>query len=283
MRAVHEASLYESNCFLTLTYSEEHVPRSGSLDYSAPVEFMRRLRERFGAGIRSFGCGEYGEKFSRPHYHLCLFNFDFPDKKLWKKVGTHGEFDLSRSKELEDLWKFGHSTVGTLTFQSAAYVARYVTKKFTGPAAQKHYERPVLSPSGRWFGEVVDLAPERALCVSRMPGLGKEWFERFGERAYARGFLYMNGRKVAPPKYYDRLFEIDHPEEFAKVKELRRQAGEEASAELERESAKAFCDAVAGRSLRDPSLLCVPEHRLSVIEQCQELSFKLLRRGFENA
>ena len=87
-------------------------------------------------GVRFFHCGEYGELLYRPHYHACLFGFDFSDKVLWS---TRGGVRLYRSKILEKLWTFGFSTIGDVTFESAAYVARYCTKKITGDKADEHY------------------------------------------------------------------------------------------------------------------------------------------------
>jgi len=60
IRSVHEASLYDSNCFVTLTYSDSHLPRDCSLDPDAVPLFMKRLRKRFGDGIRVFYCCVYG-------------------------------------------------------------------------------------------------------------------------------------------------------------------------------------------------------------------------------
>ena len=101
MRCCHEASLYDLNCFITLTYDPEHLPPDGSLVLDHFQRFMKRLRKRFGSGIRFFHCGEYGEKFARPHYHACLFNFDFPDKVLYT---IRDEIRLYRSAILEELW-----------------------------------------------------------------------------------------------------------------------------------------------------------------------------------
>ena len=86
VRCVHEASLYKNNCFVTLTYSDDKLPSDGSLHFDHFQKFMKRLRRFYDdSRIRFFHCGEYGEQYSRPHYHCCLFNFDFVDKKFWKK------------------------------------------------------------------------------------------------------------------------------------------------------------------------------------------------------
>lgn len=137
VRCVHESQLHKENCFITLTYASEHLPPDSSLHYRDFQLFMKRLRKKFtGKKIRFYMCGEYGENFGRPHFHACLFGHNFDDLKLWK---TQNNIPLYRSKILEELWPFGHSSVGSVTFESAAYVARYIMKKVTGEAAELHY------------------------------------------------------------------------------------------------------------------------------------------------
>jgi len=253
MRCMHEASLYPRNCFLTLTYDDEHLPPGGTLDYEAPVLFMKRFRERCGAGIRSYGCAEYGELLSRPHYHLCIFNYDFSDKTLFKK----GQFPLYTSKLLSELWTDGHSSIGELTFESADYVARYVTKKMTGPLAQEHYG---------------DRLPERSICVSRRPGIGREWAVQNPKLLREHDLVILRGKKMRPPKYYDKLFDLADPQAFAMVKAKRKEAGQDAAWRLQKE--------IASRNRRYGKLH--PPHRLLVMAQVQDLKFQLLKRGYEN-
>ena len=136
LRCVHESRLYRDNCFLTLTYSDDNLPANGSLMPEHFTLFMKRLRFAYGEGIRFFMCGEYGEKLGRPHYHACLFNFDFPDKELHTISKGNRVY---KSQALEKLWGLGHCWIGSVTPQSAAYVAGYVMKKITGDKAQEHY------------------------------------------------------------------------------------------------------------------------------------------------
>ena len=173
---------------------------------------MKRLRKRYGDGIRFYHCGEYGEKYRRPHYHAIIFNFDSPDKKFWK---MHNGNLLFRSKALEELWPFGYATIGAVTFQSSAYVARYIMKKINGDAAAEHYT--VTDPV---TGELTKLHPEYT-TMSRRPGIGRTFFEKFGSDIYPHDFVVANGRKLLPPKYYDRLFEVDDPDAFQKIKSNR--------------------------------------------------------------
>lgn len=215
VRCVHEASLYERNSFITLTYAPEHLPKDGSLHKEHFQKFMKRLRKRFGAGVRYFHCGEYGEKNMRPHYHACLFNFDFDDRELWS---VRSGVRLFVSKALSDLWPFGFSTVGDVTFESAAYVARYITKKVTGPAADAHYQRLNLST-----GEVTSLTPEYT-TMSRRPGIGRFWLDKYVSDVYPHDRVVLRGQQFRPPKYYDGIFELADPQTMEEVKWKRQQS-----------------------------------------------------------
>ncbi len=211
IRCVHESSLYEENCFLTLTYDDDHLPMNRSLDIRDFQKFMKRLRKTHGAGIRFFHCGEYGENFGRPHYHACVFNFDFGDKQPWK---TTQENSLHTSEELQRLWPFGFSSVGAVTFQSAAYVARYITKKITGPGSVAHYE--YVSDDG----EVFDRSPEYT-TMSRRPGIGKGWLDQYRTDIYPGDFVVLNNVKMKPPKFYDRQLEVEYPTDYARLRSAR--------------------------------------------------------------
>ncbi|AXH77429.1 MAG: replication initiator protein [Microviridae sp.] len=248
IRCVHEASLYERNCFITLTFAPEFLPKSGSLSKRDFQLFMKRLRKRFGAGARYFMCGEYGELNRRPHYHACLFNFDFPDRELWS---VRGDVRLYVSRSLSELWPFGFSTIGDVTFDSAAYVARYITKKITGDMASSHYER--VDPVS---GEVNDLLPEFT-TMSRRPGIGRGWFDRFRSDVFPHDRVVLDGRELRPPKYYDRIFDVDFPGVMEDVKEARVKGMKAAAKDFTFE-------------------------RLRTREQHQFLMFDKLKRGYEN-
>ena len=134
MRCVHEASLYDANSYITLTYDDDSLPRHRSVDVYIAQLFLKRFRKRYGKA-RYFLAGEYGDKFERPHYHAILFDHKFEDQKFFK---MHNGNKLYRSASLEDLWKGGYSTIGGVTFESAAYVARYCVKKVTGEKTAEH-------------------------------------------------------------------------------------------------------------------------------------------------
>jgi len=212
MRCMHEASLHDENSFITLTYDEDNLPELGSLDKRAFPLFMKRLRKRFSnAKIRYYHCGEYGDSFGRPHYHSLLFGFDFPDKQV---DFVRKSLPVWRSDVLESLWPFGRSEIGSVTFESAAYVARYVTKKITGDAAIGWYSAEEEN------GNMVTIQPEYS-TMSRRPGIGMDWYKQFGKEVYASDSVIVNRKEMKPPRFYDNQFEIDNPSGMAKIKRAR--------------------------------------------------------------
>lgn len=190
IRCTHEAALWERNCFVTLTYEDSQLPKSwNGLPTLRPVDyvlFMKRLRKQFGPGIRFFHCGEYGENFGRPHHHALLFNWKPPDLKALRFVDSVR--DVATSATLEKLWGHGYVAIGECTFESAAYVARYCLKKHYGKGSDDHY-------LGR--------TPEY-LTMSRRPGIGAAWLEKFKGDVYPSDEVVIRGGiKCRPPKFYD--------------------------------------------------------------------------------
>ena len=222
MRCVHEAQMHEENCFITLTFNDKNLPSDKSVNKKTLQKFMKDLRkELYPKKIRFFGCGEYGEKLKRPHYHVALFGHDFPDKEIIfmepKKSGsrpTARNNILHNSKALREIWKKGFVTVGNLTFESAGYVARYVTKKINGEKYEKHYK-----------GKNQEFA-----LMSRNKGIGYEWIKKYWNDVYPKDFVTIRGKKMRPCKYYDTYMEKTYPEMFKEIK-LKRIEQEEKSDE----------------------------------------------------
>lgn len=214
VRIMHEAQLHPESCFITLTYAPEHIPPYGSLRKSDFQKFMKRLRKHYcPRRIRFFHCGEYGDNFSRPHYHAALFGLHFSDR-ISHRVRSGSE--VYRSPTLERLWPFGLSEIGSLTFESAAYMARYVMKKVTGERAQDHYE-----VADAETGEVVELEREYT-TMSRRPGIGRGWFEKYQSEVFPDDEVVMRGALQRPPQYYFKQLKEKDPELAAEVAELRR-------------------------------------------------------------
>lgn len=222
VRCVHESKMHNENCFITLTYDDEHLPEDESLCLRHFQLFMKRFRKRYGK-IRFFHCGEYGETTLRPHYHACIFGYDFPDRRLFKSSAS-GE-SIYTSAALGELWSddegrmLGFSTIGDVTFNSAAYVARYIMKKVNGDDAAAHYEHITR------YGEVVQRRPEY-VTMSRRPGIGAGWFHKFADDIYPGDFAVMNNKKFRPPRFYDNMYEHTYGvDRLEAVKSKRRARG----------------------------------------------------------
>lgn len=205
IRGSHEASLYKDNCFITLTFDDKKRKYNRSLKKSDFQKFLKRLRKHyFGnekSDIRYLHCGEYGEKFARPHHHAILFNLDFEDKKLFNQKKNY-----YISETLKKLWPYGNHAIGAANYETIGYVARYVLKKINGEMAPGHYQ-------GR--------LPEYN-TMSRRPGIAREWYEKYKNTdVFPRDYIHLNGHKLKVPKYYNTQYELTNPEEYATLKTMR--------------------------------------------------------------
>jgi len=153
------------------------------------------------------------------------------------------------SKLLTDTWGLGHCTVGAVTFESAAYVARYITKKITGSMAEDHYKHVTR------YGELVDLKPEY-ISMSRRPGIGSAWLTKYKTDVYPSDHVIINNRKIKPPKFYDKMYKNHHPQSFHDI-------------QIEREY-----DAFTRSEDNTPA-------RLQVKETLKQIKHKQIKRSFE--
>ncbi|UDN67809.1 replication initiator protein [robinz microvirus RP_132] len=209
MRCMHEKKMHkEGSAFLTLTYSDEYVPKDYGLCKPDLQNFMKRLRKARFSGLRFFACGEYGETFQRPHYHVLLFNTSFPDMKR-NLDQREGQYAISTSAELTRLWPVGQNFIGEVTFDSCAYVARYLTKKLAS--------REIVLADGR----TVVRDPEFT-CMSLRPGLGTAYYEKFGSEIHTHDSVVMRGVEVSPPRFYDEKLRKTDPVRYEQVKKMRR-------------------------------------------------------------
>lgn len=140
-RLLHHLRKNPLASFVTLTYNTEHVPitekRRMSLNPKDVQLFLKRLRtiqERkekqlfekgfvtkyYGKKISYYLAGEYGSRFSRPHYHLIIFNSN-PTYiiKAW--------INPKSSKPIGTLY------FGTVTQRSVGYTLKYISKESKVP------------------------------------------------------------------------------------------------------------------------------------------------------
>ncbi|WNK14206.1 MAG: replication initiator protein [Microvirus sp.] len=222
VRCMHEASLHELNCFITLTYNDAHIPKYDTLDYTHFQKFMKRFRKRFPCKeIRFFMCGEYGEKNLRPHFHACIFNFDFIDKEYYKTTSAGSK--IYTSKLLDALWSdkkkrpIGFTTVGQITFDSAGYVARYIMKKGNGRQFDYQYES-VDEETGE-----IHYKKKEFNKMSLRPGIGTGWYKKWKSDIFPADICVINGVPTKPPKFYYRKLKQEQPEVHEQISADREQ------------------------------------------------------------
>lgn len=254
--------LVGQNCsFITLTYNDDFIPLYGDLDYFGDwTKFLKRFRKAIEPRkVRFYLIGEYGDLNLRPHYHAIIFGFDFPDK--FEHI-ARGDNVIYRSKFLESLWtvprgqpgaglSLGYSSIGDVSFASAAYVARYSMKKKIGAQTDGFEEyitdeglvmlRP--KPTQRYVrydqetGDRIIVNCERALMSngggSGTGGIGKSWFDKYNHDMYRKidvspfqpllidSYNHPNGNVIRPPKYFDKLLDRVNPEMLESIKQSR--------------------------------------------------------------
>lgn len=241
MRIMHEAQEHEHNIFLTLTYNDEHVPPDHGLVKKDFQNFMKKLRNRyvpknpfnknthkqefeewkFQNGIRYYQCGEYGDETKRPHYHAILFGFNVDD---WQHIGYSDSGEaLYTSQTIEKIWGKGFITIGTVTFESAGYVARYCMKKLNGQLKEQPDKKTGLKPYERihpYTLEQYEVLQEYS-TMSRNPGIAHHWFTRFSGDVYPKDYTTIRGHRMQPPRFYDEKLRALDPDMYDEIKATR--------------------------------------------------------------
>lgn len=193
--------MYDDNWLLTLTYDPVHLPEGGTLVKEDVTGFIRKLRLHYGQGVRFFCAAEYGAKFSRPHYHLVMFNFKPTD--LVPSAKRSG-FQTYTSEQIEGIWQKGRVEVGTFSTRGAMYAAQYVVKK-------------ARNKTEDYQGKL----PEFAL-MSRMPGIGVPYLEKYHGNIFPRGYCIIDGRKFPVPKFYLEWIKQNIPQTAFRVRKQNR-------------------------------------------------------------
>ena len=232
-RCLLESKGWANNYFITLTYAPEKLPLNQELGNATLQpkdlqDFMKRLRIEWQRkheheNVRFFGCGEYGTKTHRPHYHIIAFNLPLFDLEELKK--TNNGDTLYYSKELEKIWGNGNVWVGEVNWNTCAYVARYIMKKQKGPTAKDWYEQSGESPE--------------FVRMSRRPGIAWQYFQDNKDEIYKYDEIRIEKRKkgkkfenfrnnleyvkesIKPCRYYDNLYDMEDHEFMEALKKSR--------------------------------------------------------------
>ncbi|MEO5368121.1 MAG: hypothetical protein H7831_17565, partial [Magnetococcus sp. WYHC-3] len=172
---LHEKTEWQDSSFITLTYDDANLPQGGSLMKKDLQDFWKRLR-KLRTPIKYYACGEYGERYGRPHYHAIVYGVGVSDKDL-----------------VDSVWKKGRIDVGIAEPDSIRYVAQYIDKKIYGAAAKEHY-------NGR--------EQEFQLCSK---GIGRQWMEKNQEELLKEGFTQFRMARLRVPRYYEKRLSVTVP------------------------------------------------------------------------
>lgn len=239
-RITLEAKKYKPDeCwFITLTYNDENIPlkqtkneKTGEIKQGCTLQkedvqkFFKRLRRHYEhhykhTGIRFYVAGEYGETTNRPHYHACVFNMPIFTENKKYKINELGQ-TLWTNEEIEKIWGKGFVVIGKISWDTAAYTARYMLKKQKGPDAKWYYDSQAKNPE--------------FTLMSRKPGIAKEYYDLNKDKIYKNDEIIIpkgdKSLKIKPPKYYDKLYDIEYHNEMEEVK-LNRKINAEKAQEL---------------------------------------------------
>lgn len=216
-RAVMEQIYHQESWFLTLTYDDEHLPRSFPVDESTGEilsvhgtlvkkhlqDFFKRLRFNSGQKFRYFAAGEYGSQTYRPHYHVLLFGLRLNDLSVISRNFAGQPYYVSDI--ISKCWSDGIHILGPVTWQSASYVARYTMKKATHGFDRSFYDAAAILPEYQ--------------SMSLKPGLGYQYYVDHPDIFNYDTFSVstpQGGRKMTPPEYFKKLFKVEHPEQYLK-------------------------------------------------------------------
>lgn len=187
LRIMHEARYYPISSFVTFTYNDDHLPATGSLVKEHMQKFFRDVRYDFktsplvgtiDGSLRYYMAGEYGDMM-RPHYHAIIFGLSPFDR-------ISRELVMDNWPRCDWLRLPLDKCFGTLSINSAEYVAGYVHKKYYGSVQRKMYQDNGLIP------------PYSAKSL----GIGKRYAIEHATQICERGYVLKDGKRLPVPKYY---------------------------------------------------------------------------------
>lgn len=182
-------------CCLTLTYAET----DGKLHKEHLRDFIKRLREILRPiRIRYFGCGEYGGKRGRPHYHICIFGWK-PDDLTFacKKNGKIYYF----SKLIEKEWNYGYNVVDDIDYQTAFYCAKYIQKLDTRYHSVPPFTVMSLKPGiGALNLSYEDIMLEKIYVGDKVSPLPRYFVRKMEKEGFNVDILKMHRKQISEMK-----------------------------------------------------------------------------------
>lgn len=212
---MNELQDHNGSLFITLTYNDKNLPKNKSLCPQHLTNFFKRLRKSYSKPLRHYSCGEYGDSTARPHYHAIIFGLELKDLEYY----THNNGNnLYNSSYMDKTWSHGTVIIGNVTFESCAYVARYILKKVTGKDSWQSYAQ-----LDKETGEITNEREKEFTRMSNRPGIGSKWYSQYKSDIWNNdGTLYIRGGiPTKPPRFYEDKYELENPKHLQIIKQRR--------------------------------------------------------------
>lgn len=201
-RLTKEAERSTSAFFITLTYDFYHVPitqnKFMSLDKKHPQLWFKKLRKINSEQLKYYLCGEYGENYQRPHYHVILLNGTLASLigEKYAKQYYRQQIKLDGKQSfLCGTWEHGHITVGQVNEASIGYTLMYITKPSIIPMHRRDDRQKEFSLMSKGIGSNY-LTPQM-----------QDWHKN---DLYKRMYVPLeDGKKIAMPRYYKQKIYTD--------------------------------------------------------------------------
>lgn len=220
-RIIMEQLYHQESWFLTLTYDDEHLPKSYPVSDAGEIvsvhstlvkkdfqDFMKRLRFNSGQNIRYYAAGEYGTQTYRPHYHVLLFGLHLDDLEVISKSALGDQYYTSDF--IAKCWPYGIHILGNVTWNSAAYVARYTMKKATHGYTKEYYDLAGIQSEFQ--------------SMSLKPGIGRRFYDDHPDLFKYDTFNVSTpagGHKMTTPEYFRKLYKESNPREYVQSTHLK--------------------------------------------------------------
>lgn len=272
IRCAHEFQIVGKGAFITLTIddikvnlfnSEKNLRHyckrcvKGNRYIKYPINYtlckgmlldeLKRMRDkifkRYGISIRYFGCGEYGSDVNteRPHYHILIFGYDFPDK-YYLETSKKG-IPIYFSEELQSFWKYGIAKLQEINHRACMYTAKYCLKKLKfcddiSEIEQYYGREPEFLVMSRGscnskrcphIDEIIknckSMSSLKSLsnpyckdCKFKRGGIGFDWFSHYYNDVLKIGYITLDGIKYPIPKYYLDILKLTDEYKYDKHK-----------------------------------------------------------------
>lgn len=198
LRIQHEKLRTNYSIFATLTYGPDRVPKDYGLRKKHLQNFFKRLRKNFeNTRIKYYACGEYGDRFARPHYHIILLVYE-TDREYEEWIPLFDNKGRKIQKGIiEDTWGMGHVQASYLTEGRILYTVSYVDKKIM------NYRQ-------------IDIGKKQPPFKLSSNGFGRAYVEDNRAVLLKDKAIKDRGKLIGLPRYYKKKLGIP-PEEFHRI------------------------------------------------------------------